>query len=461
MRHAQPQVEVQTNADRHAGLDSQRRGPARQDAQEESREDGPVEQAADFVDGFDHGIADRGDDEGKGHREHAPENGEQFGHQQVVALAGVGPKVGLVEVAHAGRAHGVERRVQARHGRRQHRDKQEADQAVGEVVHDEQRHHPVGMLGGDQRPELRRQQSEAADHQPHRAVEQHNRKPRQRVQQQRALDRVNRAHRQLALHLALVAAVVGDVEEEAAQQHGPEGVVLPAAVAPLEIQHAEALRLAGIDVQHRLQPADLLVGHRRQHEDADPQDAHLDHVAPDHRANASQRVVENSDNADADDVGPHAPRVGLAEEDGHHEADRVHGHARRQPPADLEQQADEDARAAVEALLQVLVDADHARAVIDRQQKDHDEHQRQRHPELVGQPAQSAARRHVLQRHKRRCRNKADGAQLRRHGRNAARPPAHRAPAHVVVFLAGLAAVEVHPHRQQKNYVAPHQHKVE
>ena len=61
---------------------------------------------------------------------------------------------------------------------------------------------------------------------PYQAVEQHQRKAQQTIQQQDRLTISLVFRAQLPLHLTLITAVIRDVEKKAADQHWPEGEVV-------------------------------------------------------------------------------------------------------------------------------------------------------------------------------------------------------------------------------------------
>jgi hypothetical protein len=121
------------------------------------------------------------------------------------------------------------------------------------------------------------------------AVGEHQGEAQQAVEQQDVAQGALVARREQPLRLALVAAVVGHVQKQPAEQHGPEAeVALP--LNPQSLSRAGAA--LGEDLRRapevRRQP-----GERQQH--GGEEQEHLHHVGDHHRAHAAHDVVGDGD----------------------------------------------------------------------------------------------------------------------------------------------------------------------
>ena len=262
----------------------------------------------------------------------------------------------------------------------------------------------------------------------------------ERAHQQRVPPGVDRLRRQIALHLALVAAEVAEHQEQPAQQAGPEGVRL------VEVEReVDGLQPAGGagDVQHRLQPhvvrqAEDQRGDRRGHPDHD--DDHLLDVGPGDRLHAAEHRVNGRGNADRQDGKRQAP----AEHDGEDDGRRGDDHARPEAARDQEQQAGQRPRAGVEAPLQVFVRREDACAVEERHQRQREDDHRQGQSEVELHEADAVVV--ALPRRP----DQRDGAHLGGHHRQADGPPRERPRRQEIAFDGArppgpLHAVVQHP----------------
>ena len=151
---------------------------------------------------------------------------------------------------------------------------------------------------------------------------------------QRVAALLDRLRRQVALHLALVAAEIRQHQEQPAQQPGPEGVGLRPVEA--EVDGSQAPRGAG----HVQRIADTHIGRQTEDErdddrdQADDDDHHLLDVGPGHGLHAADHRVDRRGQADGEDAQRQVPA-----EDDREIGGRSDDHAARQPARAEEQHA--------------------------------------------------------------------------------------------------------------------------
>ena len=236
--------------------------------------------------------------------------------------------------------------------------------------------------------------------------------------------------REVALYLRLVGAEVGEREEEAADEAGPE--VVAARRVEGEVDGVQPPEPTG-DADGAGE-ADL-VGEEPEEEDegrphADEDDEELLELRRVHRLRPSRRDVD-------DDERPRERRRdgdGPPEEDGEDERRGVDRQAAREAALEEEEEGRQAADPYVEALLEVLVGRVDVQPVVERDSGDREDDHRERqaeveldeaHPVGVGLP---------------RRREEGDGARLRRHDREADDPPRGGAARHEVALHVRLVA---------------------
>ncbi len=256
--------------------------------------------------------------------------------------------------------------------------------------------------------------------------------------QQRRASLVHRFGGEVSLHLALVGAEVGAEQEERGDGARPE----VEAVGHVEAE-VEGLHPAGgsSDVQG-IDEADAVGQAGDQHHHRRPQpaddDAHLLDVGPGHRLDAADHGIESRRQGD-EQTG-----VGDTQPENHAQDDRRRGDddAGAHPARDEEQQRREGAGLGVVALLQILVGGENPGLVEERHQRrrQHDHRQRQREVELQEAHALGVALTGG--------RGHGDRGQLRRHHRQADRPPRQTAAGQQIALelIAGLGGAQSVPH---------------
>ena len=150
----------------------------------------------------------------------------------------------------------------------------------------------------------------------------------ERAHQQRVPRLVHRLRRQVALHLALIAAEIRQHQEQPADHARPERVGL----AQVEREVDRLQPAGGAGQVQRLAEADVAAGcptiriaDGRRH--AADDDDHLLDVGPGHRLHAADRRVDDHRHADGEDGHRQRP----AENGRHHDGGRRQRHAERQP----------------------------------------------------------------------------------------------------------------------------------
>ncbi len=186
---------------------------------------------------------------------------------------------------------------------------------------------------------------------------------------------IDRARSEVALHLALVAAEIGQEQEQRGEQAGPDRVAL------FEIEtEVERLQLAGGAGQvQRVTEGHALGQAGQDHHDADRKpredDEHLLHVGPRHRLHAAQHRVDGGRQADYEDRRDFVP----AEDDREDHRRRGDDDADGEPPRYEEEETRQRAGPRVEALLEILVCREDFRTIEERHgryaQDDHRERQ--------------------------------------------------------------------------------------
>ena len=267
------------------------------------------------------------------------------------------------------------------------------------------------------------QEHEDADHQD----EHLQRDLHERAHQERVARLVQRLRGEVALHLALVAPEVRQVQEQPADEARPERVGL----LRIEVEVDGVEPAGGARHVQRLPDADVVrqaedQEQHRAHQAADD-DAHLLDVGPRDRLHAAEHRVEDGRPADREDRQRQVPVKHDREDDRGRRDDRAGRHA----PAKQEQQARERPRLHVEPPLEVLVRRVDARPVEERHERHRQDHHRERQAEVELDEAHAVGIRLAGRADQR------DGAELRRHHRQADRPPRQAAVGEQVPFDAG------------------------
>ena len=236
----------------------------------------------------------------------------------------------------------------------------------------------LGNLGGIEKD---RRCFELVKGEEHRADEQDEKLHRDLhnpIQQQAEAALGDRLAGEVALHLRLVGAEVGELQEHPSQDAGPDVV----AVVPVEaeIDRVEPSQLPGQVGGFQQGDAVRQVDHDhekcRKHPEHD--DHHLVEMGPVNRFGSPRGGVDDHQGAD-DQVGPvDVP----AQDDREDERRSVDGQSRRQSPPGQEQQAGQGAGLQVEAVFQVFVGGMHLQAVVDRDGSDREDHHPDRQAEV-------------------------------------------------------------------------------
>ncbi len=255
----------------------------------------------------------------------------------------------------------------------------------------------------------------------------------ERVEQQREAALLQAAPREIPLHLALVAAEVGQHQEEAPHESAPERVGRREAGRRIDDRETPGGASEGQGVAEADAFGKLCYGDAHAEEDAEPDEEHLDDVGPDDRLVPPVDHVDDGRSRHEEDRRPLVPAQDHRENEGR----RVEGDPHRQPAGHQEEEAREGPGPAVEALLEVLVGREHSGAIEEGDQG----HAEDDHGE--GQPEVHHEESHAVGVGLARGSDEGDGADLRGHHRQADRPPPHLAPGQEEVGHLAVAAAHV------------------
>ena len=236
---------------------------------------------------------------------------------------------------------------------------------------------------------------------------------RERADDQRVPALGERLRREIPLHLALVAAEIRERQEEAAEQARPERVRLvqiEPEVDGLETSHRTR------DVQRRSRADALGQPHEQQHHrHAEPPDDehHLLDVGPRDRLDAAEHRVDDRRHADRQHREPELP----AQDHRQNQARRRDDEPAPEAALREEQQRRQRPRLRVEPPFEVLVGRVDARAVEEADERQRQDHHRDRQAEVdLDEPHAVGVRLAGRADH-------GDGAELRGHHRQTDGPP--------------------------------------
>ena len=248
------------------------------------------------------------------------------------------------------------------------------------------------------------------------------------VEDEREAALAKRTPGEIALHLALVAAEVGEHQEEPAEEPRPDGVGL----ARVGVEGQGLQPAGGAGDPERLAEAHLLGeppdDRTEAEQDAEQDDQHLPGLDPHHGAHAPEGRVDRGEAADEEN------RERRVQREDHREDHRrrIDHHRPGKRPPEEEEQTRERPRVRAAALLQVLVSGEDTRPVEQRHQGDAQDHHGdgkaevdldEPHPVHVGLAGRTHQR---------------DGARLGGHHRQAHGVPGHRAARQEVVLEAAV-----------------------